>query len=70
MHLDSFQRIVVDPASLSVVRYTPQRAFVVTMNSSCGSLKHLAPSRRRRRGSVRSGDAVVGGGAGPDVDSA
>ena len=23
MHLDAFQRIVVDPASLSVVRYTP-----------------------------------------------
>ena len=28
MHLDAFQRIVVDPASLSVVRYTPHRAFV------------------------------------------
>ncbi|MGN6781923.1 MAG: MSMEG_4193 family putative phosphomutase, partial [Marmoricola sp.] len=29
MHLDAFQRIVVDPASLSVVRYTPMRPFVV-----------------------------------------
>ena len=65
MHLDAFQRIMVDPASLSVVRYTPHRAFVVTMNSSSGSLAHLkAPLRkgRRRKGS---GDAVVGGGAGP-----
>ena len=26
MHLDAFQRIVVDPGSLSVVRYTPHRA--------------------------------------------
>ena len=30
IHLDAFQRIVVDPASLSVVRYTPLRPFVVT----------------------------------------
>ncbi len=63
MHLDAFQRIVVDPGSLSVVRYTPHRAFVITMNSGSGSLAHLTgkPSRRR----TRSSDAAVGGGAGP-----
>jgi len=67
MHLDAFQRITVDPASLSVVRYTPHRAFVVTMNSSSGTLAHLAqkPSRRRSRSS----DAAVGGGAGPSAPS-
>jgi probable phosphomutase (TIGR03848 family) len=64
MHLDAFQRIMVDPASLSVVRYTPHRAFVLTMNSRSGSLAHLAvkPARGRRS---RSSDAAVGGGAGP-----
>jgi probable phosphomutase (TIGR03848 family) len=63
MHLDAFQRIMVDPGSLSVIRYTPHRAFVLTMNSRSGSLGHLAakPSRRRSRAS----DAAVGGGAGP-----
>jgi 2,3-bisphosphoglycerate-dependent phosphoglycerate mutase len=66
LHLDCFQRIVVDPASLSVVRYTPHRAFVVTMNSASGSLAHLAPAKgRRRRRGVPAGDAVVGGGSGP-----
>lgn len=71
LHLDAFQRIVVDPASLSVVRYTPQRAFVVTMNSSSGSLAHLAPpKRRRRRRTVPDGDAVVGGGSGPEDPNA
>lgn len=60
MHLDAFQRIVVDPASLSVVRYTPQRAFVVTMNSREGSLAHLRPVKRGRR-RVPRGDAVLGG---------
>jgi 2,3-bisphosphoglycerate-dependent phosphoglycerate mutase len=65
MHLDAFQRIVVDPASLSVIRYTPQHAFVLTMNSSSGSLAHLATKPSRRR--TRKGDAAVGGGAGPAV---
>jgi 2,3-bisphosphoglycerate-dependent phosphoglycerate mutase len=65
MHLDAFQRIVVDPGSLSVVRYTPHRAFVLTMNSSCGSLEHLRSKPSRRRSSARTGDAAVGGGAGP-----
>ena len=63
MHLDAFQRIAVDPGSLSVVRYTPHRAFVLTMNSGAGSLAHLAAKPRKRR--TRSSDAVVGGGAGP-----
>jgi probable phosphomutase (TIGR03848 family) len=63
MHLDAFQRIMVDPGSLSVVRYTTHRAFVVTMNSRSGSLAHLAAKPARRR--ARSSDAAVGGGAGP-----
>lgn len=42
MHLDAFQRIVVDPASLSVVRYTRSGAFVLAVNSTHGSLAHLA----------------------------
>ena len=67
MHLDAFQRIVVDPASLSVVRYTPMRPFVVSVNSSSGDLAHLRPPKRRgRTGRARpsSSDAAVGGGAG------
>lgn len=66
MHLDLFQRVVVDPGSLSVVRYTPRRPFVLTSNSTAGDLGHLRPppkrSGRRRRGP--SSDAVVGGGTG------
>jgi probable phosphomutase (TIGR03848 family) len=62
MHLDQFQRIVVDPASVSVVMYTPERPFVVRINDG-GDLGSLAP-RTRRRGRRKTGDAVVGGGAG------
>lgn len=68
MHLDAFQRIVVDPGSLSVVHYSPLRPFVLSMNTTDGSLGHLQPQPRRRargRAVERSSDAVVGGGSGP-----
>jgi probable phosphomutase (TIGR03848 family) len=63
-HLDLFQRLHVDPASLSVVSYTDVRPFVLCVNTSQGSLGHLQPPAkvRRRRAAT---DAVVGGGAGP-----
>jgi probable phosphomutase (TIGR03848 family) len=64
MHLDAFQRIVVDPASLSVVRYTPLRPFVVSLNSTVGDLAHLKPPARRSRRREVSSYATVGGGAG------
>ncbi len=62
MHLDLFQRIVVDPCSVSVVRYTAHRPFVVRMNDTGGDLSGLAVRARRRR--TRASDAVIGGGAG------
>lgn len=62
MHLDLFQRIVVDPCSVSVVRYSERRPFVLRSNDTGGSLAALSPGRRRRR--RRSSDAAVGGGAG------
>ena len=69
MHLDAFQRIVVDPASVSVVRYTPGRPFVLMTNTVAGDLGFLvpAPKKGRRRASRKrvDSDAVVGGGAGP-----
>lgn len=66
MHLDAFQRLVVDPASLSVVRYTPLRPFVLASNSTAGDLGHLRPPPKRsgRRRRAASSDAAVGGGAG------
>jgi probable phosphomutase (TIGR03848 family) len=71
MHLDMFQRIQVDPASLSVVRYTPLRPFVVRMNDVGGAVDDLMPpkrrSRSRRSAGASSSDAVVGGGAGADA---
>jgi len=68
MHLDAFQRIVVDPGSLSVIRYSTLRPFVLTMNSTEGDLGHLKPAPARKpakRARASASDAVVGGGAGP-----
>lgn len=59
LHLDLFQRIRVDPASVSVVRYTAERPYVLTQNSHEGDLAWIVPA-------AQSGsDAAVGGGAGP-----
>jgi 2,3-bisphosphoglycerate-dependent phosphoglycerate mutase len=58
VHLDQFQRIVVDPASLSVVRYTATRPFVLGVNSSAGSLAHLVAGRAEKP------EESIGGGAG------
>jgi len=66
MHLDLFQRIQVDPASISVVRYTEARPYVLASNTHEGDLSWLVPKpgkgRTRRR---RDRGAEVGGGAGP-----
>jgi probable phosphomutase (TIGR03848 family) len=62
-HLDQFQRIVVNPASLSVVQYGTTRAFVERVNDTGGDVAGLKPPKRRRR-TKKSDDAIVGGGAG------
>jgi probable phosphomutase (TIGR03848 family) len=64
LHLDQFQRIVVDPASVSVVTYTETRPFVVRVNDTGGDVSGLIPPPRRKRRAKASSDAVVGGGAG------
>lgn len=63
MHLDGFQRIVVDPGSISVISYTPTRPFVQRINDSGGDLHSLLPTKRRRRHRPSS-DAVPGGATG------
>ena len=61
LHLDQFQRLHVDPSSMSVIRYAPDAAYVLQSNSHEGDLGWLAPGPRRK--APRTG--VVGGGAGP-----
>lgn len=70
MHLDMSQRIQVDPCSLSVIRYTTLRPFVLRMNDTgpdAGALAGLA----RRQGKARvDADAQIGGGAGSGDEAA
>jgi len=60
-HLDSFQRITADPASMSVIRYTPARPFVVHVNHTGAELASAlrTPPPGDAGGEVT--DAVVGG---------
>ncbi|MCV7225181.1 histidine phosphatase family protein [Mycolicibacterium komossense] len=63
-HLDSFQRITADPASCSVIRYTPVRPFVVHVNHTGAALAAsltAPPPKDGDKDAAPSGDAVVGG---------
>jgi probable phosphoglycerate mutase len=76
LHLDMFQRIQVDPGSVSVIRYTPLRPFVLRMNDTGAAVGGLAPrgpapagpgqhgGEAAGRSGPGEGDAVIGGGAG------
>jgi probable phosphomutase (TIGR03848 family) len=63
LHLDQFQRIVVDPCSVSVVRYTATRPYVLRSNDVGSDLSPFVPPKKRRR-RKSADDATVGGGAG------
>ncbi len=72
--LDLFQRYLIDPASLSVVRYTTARPFLVRFNDT-GTAPVAPPAPPQHdhehddehgEPAPEIGDAPVGGGAGPD----
>ncbi|MFG2637450.1 histidine phosphatase family protein [Streptomyces sp. NPDC048362] len=58
LHLDLFQRISVEPCSITAIRYTRLRPYVVRLGDT-GNFAALAP-----REDSGEGDAPVGGGAG------
>ena len=78
LHLDQSQRIVADPCSLTVIRYTPLRPFVLRLNDVGGTVDDLLPRPEEARQAGQDGqdgqagqdglesqsDAVIGGGAG------
>lgn len=66
-HLDSFQRIVVNPASVSVVQYTDTRPFVLRVNDTGGELASIVPPEPKQEGDSPTGDAVPGGATGRPI---
>ncbi|SEQ88269.1 histidine phosphatase family protein [Streptomyces radiopugnans] len=69
MHLDLFQRLHVEPCSVTAIRYTPLRPFLLRLGDT-GDLASLAPREADAGDSAHGapqaggdGGAVVGGGA-------
>ena len=73
LHLDQFQRLVVGPASISVIRYTSARPYVLAMNTTAGAVADLLPRPEQPVARVTEhpaaglagDDAVIGGGDAP-----
>lgn len=61
LHLDLFQRIGTEPCSVTVIRYTPHRPFLLRLGDT-GDLTGLAPAPQAD--AVAPDDAVVGGSTG------
>ena len=68
-HLDLFQRIHVDPASVSIVRYTESRPFVIGTNTHAGDLAVADPAEEGPTLLQHVGARTPrsGGGAGPQT---
>ncbi|WP_144120597.1 MSMEG_4193 family putative phosphomutase [Catellatospora sichuanensis] len=63
MHLDLFQRISVEPSSVTAIRYTPQRPFVLRVNDTGTPVSALLHKHRPPAEETAESDAVLGGGA-------
>lgn len=69
MHLDAFQRIHVDTCSISVIKYSKTRPFIVTMNAHSSRIASLLQPPAHATASADSpdgpdsSDAPVGGGS-------
>ncbi|MDT7733491.1 MAG: hypothetical protein QOE12_665, partial [Mycobacterium sp.] len=61
LHLDGFQRVSADPASVSVIRYTRLRPFVLHSNHTGASLTSALTPTPAPEGETPVDDAVVGG---------
>ncbi|MCT9932718.1 MSMEG_4193 family putative phosphomutase [Planotetraspora sp. A-T 1434] len=69
LHLDQFQRITADPASVTVIRYTPLRPFLLRSNDVGGDVANLVPpsgvpEHKDGGENLTGSDAAVGGGPG------
>ena len=57
LHLDQFQRIVIDPASISIIEYFDMKPRVILLNDSRATLTDLLKAPKRVKN-------LLGGGAG------
>lgn len=67
LHLDLFQRINVEPGSITVIRYTEHRPFLLRLSDTGGDLTGFIPRKPTAEETaateVPAGDAPVGGGS-------
>ena len=58
LDLDDFQKLVIDPASISIVEYSPRGSSLISSNQT-GHLRDLKATKKSRTSKLR-----LGGGSG------
>ncbi len=58
-HLDNFQKIVIDPASVTILDFDGTDFKVITLNSTTAAIADLVPAKKESIGK-----ALIGGGSG------
>jgi broad specificity phosphatase PhoE len=62
-HLDNFQKIVIDPASITVLDYDGKDFRILALNSTAKPIADLAKASAKKRGAK----ALLGGGSGKSI---
>lgn len=57
MHLDEFQRVIIDPASISIIEYSAIKPRILLLNDTRGTITDVLQTPKRARN-------LLGGGAG------
>jgi len=57
MHLDEFQRVIIDPASISIIEYSAIKPRILLLNDTRGTITDLLQKPKRSKN-------LLGGGAG------
>ena len=58
MHLDMFQRVTIEPGSITAIRFGPARPQVIRVNDVGGSLEGLRPVRKGEQTPIGGGDVL------------
>jgi probable phosphoglycerate mutase len=56
MHLDEFQRIIIDPASISIIDFSSEKPRILLLNDTRAAVTDLLMSKKRSKHQLGGGN--------------